>query len=120
MKKAEVIKAVKSNISSIYTKDDVLALINSLEDSSPYVSQEKLNECIRKSIENTLGNMSCSDVVDCSTAEFDIQNGNEINLTHVDFDENNILNDIMNDLESEIDEFFSDDDDDDDDDDDAE
>jgi cell division ATPase FtsA len=84
MKKQDVLNRVLNSESSIFSKDDVVRLIEMI-----YESKGKTTTVsdIETAIENAMDALSRNsyDIVDKSTAEFDL-NGNEINLVEVDLD----------------------------------
>lgn len=85
--KENVIAQVENSPSSIFTKEDVLFLINSLEVGS---SRKILVSDIERAIDQTISWLENSrEVVDLENAEFEIEWGNKIACTEVpiNFDE---------------------------------
>jgi hypothetical protein len=82
MKKQDVLNRVLNSESSIFSKDDVVRLIESLDDVTN-VTVTEIGAAIDRIID-TLARMG-DDLLDLSTAEFDL-NGNEIQLINVDVD----------------------------------
>jgi hypothetical protein len=82
MKKQDVLNRVLNSESSIFSKDDVVRLIESLDDVTN-VTVIEIGAAIDRVID-TLARMG-DDLLDLSTAEFDL-NGNEIQLINVDVD----------------------------------
>ena len=86
MKKFEVVNRVLNSESSIFTKDDVVRLIEMVEMydlTGKTVTVSDIGTAIEKAM-NNLSNMG-DELLDVSTAEFNL-NGNEIYLTSVDVD----------------------------------
>jgi len=86
MKKQDVLNRVLNSESSIFSKDDVVRLIEMVEMydlTGKTVTVSDIGTAIEEAM-NVLSRNSY-DVVDKSTAEFDL-NGNEINLVEVDLD----------------------------------
>ena len=83
MKKQDVLNRVLNSESSIFSKDDVVRLIEMVEGEGKTVTVTDIGAAIEEAM-NVLSRNSY-DVVDKSTAEFDL-NGNEINLVEVDLD----------------------------------
>jgi len=79
--KEKAIERINSSISSIFSKEDVIAIINSIESSSS-ISKNGMNDLTDK-IVSSLENSYASAVVNFDSAEFDL-NGNEISLDNVD------------------------------------
>jgi len=86
MKKQDVLNRVLNSESSIFSKDDVVRLIEMVEMydlTSKSITVSDIGAAIEEAI-NVLSRNSY-DIVDKSTAEFDL-NGNEISLVEVDLD----------------------------------
>jgi len=78
--KEQAIQAIKGSISSIFSKEDVIAIINSIEEPKnlPFNSGDLAQDITDK--------LRTDRVVDFDSAEFDL-NGKEIRLESVDFDD---------------------------------
>jgi hypothetical protein len=83
MKKQDVLNRVLNSESSIFSKDDVVRLIEMIEGEGKTVTVTDIGAAIEEAM-NVLSRNSY-DIVDKSTAEFSL-NGNEIELEHVDVD----------------------------------
>ena len=84
--KENAIASVQSSVSSIFSKEDVINLINSIEGSSRRVTTND----IQRAIDQTISWLENSrEVVDLENAEFEIEWGNKIACTEVpiNFDE---------------------------------
>jgi len=93
--KENAIAQVQSSISSIFSKEDVLFLINAIEVKKGVNAQDlgRLVDNIMSSLEN------CSDdIVDRDSAEFDIGYNNKIELTEVPINFDYIREAIENNL----------------------
>ena len=86
MKKELVLQSVQNSVSSIFTKEDVINLINSIEGGGRVISVNDINRAIDQTI-SWLENSR--DVIDLENAEFEIEWGNKIACTEVpiNFDE---------------------------------
>ena len=88
MKKLDVLNSVESSVSSIFSKEDVINLINSIEEgSSSKVTKLDIARAIDRTV-NWLENERSSNIVDFDSAEFCMQYGNKVELEdiRVDFD----------------------------------
>jgi hypothetical protein len=83
MKKQDVLNRVLNSESSIFSKDDVVRLIEMVEGDGKTITVSDIGAAIGNAMDNLSRNSY--DIVDKSTAEFDL-NGNEINLADVDLD----------------------------------
>ena len=91
MTKQEKIQAVKDNqLGTIYSKDDVIRLLEDIEDSNPMgVSMqdiEKIVDEILICIDDALSNIRSIECYDVDNAEFSIYDGNKIQLDDLDID----------------------------------
>ena len=75
--KENAIASVQSSVSSIFSKEDVINLINSIEEGS---SRKVTTEDIERAIDQTISwiENNSRDVVDLENAEFEIEWGNKI------------------------------------------
>jgi hypothetical protein len=89
--KEKAIERINSSISSIFSKEDVIAIINSIESSSS-ISKNDMNDLTDK-IVSSLDSSYAADVLNFDSAEFDL-NGNEISLDDVDLNINYIYSNI--------------------------
>ena len=89
--KEKAIERINSSISSIFSKEDVIAIINSIESSSS-ISKNGMNDLTAK-IVSSLENSYAADVVNFDSAEFDL-NGNEISLDGVDLNVDYVYNNV--------------------------
>jgi hypothetical protein len=109
MKKVNVLESVQSSVSSIFSKEDVISLINSIEESNFDVSSIiKKIENLQSTISYELQNLNSDDVVDYDSVEFSIsyQNKIEIDDINVNIDRLNeivegCIEELVNELEKE-------------------
>jgi hypothetical protein len=83
MTKQDVLNRVLNSESSIFSKDDVVRLIELVEGEGKVITVTNIEAAIGDAM-NVLSRNSY-DIVDKSTAEFELH-GNEINLVEVDLD----------------------------------
>lgn len=85
MKKQEAITQVKECISSVFSKEDVIKLIEQIEDSTiTKEAAEQLGTDIVQRFKNKI--QDADDIVDYSSAEFSIEYENKLVLDCVDID----------------------------------
>jgi hypothetical protein len=82
MKKQDVLNRVLNSESSIFSKDDVVRLIESMDETNN-ITVTDIGAAIDKVVDD-FGRRN-NDLIDKSTAEFNL-NGNEIELEDVDLD----------------------------------
>ena len=93
MKKLEAIKQVQECMSSVFSKEDVINLINKID------SENKLSVGlavkIKESIERELLDIDKRSLIDYGSAEFELNYNNCIELIGVDIDLEFIMNGII-------------------------
>jgi hypothetical protein len=93
MKKLEVIKQVQECVSSVFSKEDVIKLINKIEGGL----NEDLALEIKKQISTLIMNIDERKLIDLDSAEFELNYNNTIELSNV-----NIDLDIITDIVEEV------------------
>ena len=79
--KENAIAQVQSSVSSIFSKEDVLFLINSIESSSRKITTEDIERAIDRTIDWIENNER--EVLDLDNAEFEISYNNQLECTSV-------------------------------------
>lgn len=81
MKKVNVLEVVQNSVSSIFSKEDVIALINSIEESNFDVKliSRKLQD-LQNTISYEFQNLGSDEVVDYDSVEFSIGYQNRIEV----------------------------------------
>ena len=98
MKREEAINKVNEGIGSIYTKEDVINLINQIEDTqveAPSFDGEPIDKAVMdmwkedvQEIFNDLhSNINSDTIINKNECEFDFEMGNKVVLYEVSFDE---------------------------------
>ena len=100
MKKQEAITKVNECISSVFTKDDVIRLIEQIEEGNNVALTETQIDEISANIKRELINMNTEDIVDFDSVEFDIEYGNRIQLHNIDVNYSNIEEAVEGELRS--------------------
>ncbi len=98
MKKLEVLESLKNQMDSFYSLEQVIKIVESIEDETSIITRETLSELsdnIRKVLERNR-----DEFIDNDSAEFEINNGNEIELSYVSVDVDQIV-DYINECISE-------------------
>ena len=85
--KENAIASVQNSVSSIFSKDDVLFILNSIEGGGRRITTEDIQRAIDQTIDWMESNTR--DFVDSENAEFEIAWGNKLEVTEVpiNFDE---------------------------------
>jgi hypothetical protein len=110
MTKQEAINTINTSFPSIWSKEDVLQLIERIEEvkesDKGFLDKEKLMDKIREAVDNAVSGMSNEDIVDMSECEFNIRNGNEIELESFGVNTNDIVDEVMREVEEAVDEYI--------------
>jgi flagellin-specific chaperone FliS len=108
MKKADLIAQLEGAkaLTSVVSIDNVIALIQKLEDAPKQVVSTKLTEAAAEDILNRIEQVldyNSGDLADLSSAEFELNYDNRIELNRVDIN----VYDIMEHVRAAVDEFVS-------------
>ena len=108
----DTVASVQNAPSSIFTKDDVLNLLNGIEIPKEAVINpltdfqiRSLIKMIHETIQDNSNDLD-SDCIDRDSAEFTLNYNNTIELDSVGFDSDSVVNTITNDLEDVIEKWF--------------
>jgi hypothetical protein len=108
--KDEAIDLVKNSFPTIFSKEDVLKVLESIEggemddDAKEKLKEEIKEEIIDKikdAVKDAVENCSYNDHIDSSDAEFSL-NGNEIQLDRVGMNENDIASEIIDNIDWDV------------------
>ena len=110
---------VQTAFPSIFSKEDVVSILESLhaeiesEEETEVVNSglsadqiDELVEKIQEAISGKMDRMDTSDVVDTSTAEFNINYGNTLELESVDVNVDEIADEINSTVDDEVRSYF--------------
>ena len=85
---------IDESVASVFTKDDVKALLYTFAEEAKQVDLEDQN-LLYYSIRKALNRV---DLIDYDSAEFDIEYNNTLSLTHVSLREDDIIDTILEEL----------------------
>mgnify|MGYP003655223468 CR=1 FL=1 len=94
MKKELVLQSVQNSVSSIFSKEDVINLINSVEGGGRKITTYDIGRAIDKTIDWIENNER--DVLDLDSAEFEISYNNQLECTNVPINVEEIRNALEN------------------------
>ncbi len=110
------ISKVQNAFPSIFTKDDVIILLGELSDAIEndddvsngglIMDKEPLLEKIRRAVDSVINNMSNDDIVDTSSTDFSIRNGNEIEIESIGINTSDIIDEVVREIEEVLDEVY--------------
>ena len=96
MKKQDLINSVKNAPGSIFTKDDVIGIINSLTQDD---KTKNILDLIEMTIPRVLNN---NDYIDYDNIEFEIDYDRRIEVTNIEIDKDSLIRDILSELDDEF------------------
>ena len=99
MKKENVLQSVRNSVSSIFSKDDVLFLINSIEQeqqTNPIYEMIKKLQDLQERITYNLQNLNSDEVVDYDSVEFSISYNNRIEVDGMNINVDNLTEIVEN------------------------
>lgn len=102
----QAITNVNECMSSVFTKNDVLGLLQSIEMKAQEVNTDLLTTTIQNFVGAALDRLCTDELVDVDTAEFSLYN-NQVELDSVDVNMDVIKREVNNDIEQSINDFFA-------------
>jgi hypothetical protein len=96
MTKQEALNTINTSFPTIWSKDDVLSLINSIEETTG-IDEKKLLERIKTHLENAIHNVDFDEYV--SDVEFEITLYNEIGISHYNFNTTTLIRELTDNIE---------------------
>ena len=107
---------VQTAFPSIFTKEDVVSILEGLHTKAEeevvvttVLNDEQIDELVehvKEAVSRKLNKMDCSDLVDYSTAEFEINYGNTLELTEVSVNVDSIEEEVHSEIEDKIKSYF--------------
>jgi len=94
MKKLEVIQTVENSVSSIYSREDVINIINMIDETKNITVTD-----IGAIIDKIIDQLQTSRLVDVESAEFEVNYNRQIELTDVNVDFDLVRETIENNLD---------------------
>jgi hypothetical protein len=96
---SEIVKIVTdtNQYATMYTKEDVLRVLADIDDTSVKITDTQIAD-LKRSIRNAIENLDKDNV--CTDFEFDIRNGNEIEVSDYAFDCDAIMEDVWYEINS--------------------
>jgi len=91
-------------ISSVFTKQDVMDILQNLELKSN-LTKSCLVEFITDYVEKQVNELDCQDIIDHRSVEFSLQ-GNEICLENVEVDSDDLSRNILGEIDDSVDTFL--------------
>ena len=108
----QAVASVQNAFPSIYTKDDVVKLLESIEIESPKssskLSQDQINDLCRQIVAQVKENAENldNDCIDRDSAEMSMGYSNTVELDSVEFDTSEVANQVVDGIGDVIETFF--------------
>jgi septum formation inhibitor-activating ATPase MinD len=97
----QAITNVNECMSSVFTKNDVLGLLQSIEMKTSF-DKESIISFVERYVEDQVEQLEAQDILDFSSAEFCL-NGNEIELDNIEIDISDLTKNIMGGIDEAVD-----------------
>lgn len=107
MTKQQAIETINASFPSIWSKEDVLQLINKIDEGTAGFNKEELYDKIRGAVDDAINGLSNDEIVDVSSCEFEIKHGNEIYVESIGINTGDIIDQVMSDVESALDDYIA-------------
>ena len=95
MTKEQTIELLQKQLPGFYSVEQVIGIIKGIEENASSISEGALEELLREvdnAIEEAIARVvDQEDLVQLNTAEFELHNGNEIELSSVDLDTDELV-----------------------------
>jgi hypothetical protein len=109
MNKQQTIELLQKQLPGFYSVEQVISIINDIDETGGKLSSEQieqLTQSIQDRVARAVRNFDTSDIVDYSSAEFNIGYNNTLELDCVDVDLDSLEDEIEGTIESSVTEFF--------------
>lgn len=106
MTKNKAIETIENSFPSIWSKDDVLSLLNQIDESIADFDKDELIKKIKSAVKESIEQMSDEDIVDEDTFEFSITRGNEIVVDSFSVKTSRIVENVVESVEEAINEYI--------------
>lgn len=107
MTKQQAIEQIKNSFPSIWSREDVLSLVNQIDEGTAgSIDKDKLMDKIHDAIDNAINGMSNDEILDQSECEFSVRNGNEIEIESIGVNTSDIIDEVSKEVAEAIDEYI--------------
>jgi hypothetical protein len=110
MNKQQTIELLESQLPSFYSQEQVIAIIKGIDEETPKLSSAQvadLIQCVEDKVSRVIEDADTEDMVDLSSAEFDINYDNRLELSRVDLTMGDLCNDVKTAIDSSITDFLA-------------
>ena len=99
MKKLEVLEALKNQMDSFYSLEQVIKIVESIKFEETTVDKVNIED-IEEAIENVMTGIECGrlDIIDRDSAEFGIGYENKVELENIDVNVNRLREELMGEI----------------------
>jgi len=109
MNKQQTIELLESQLPSFYSQEQVIAMIKGIEEEKGFDSVQiaDLIQCVEDKVSSVIENADTEDMVDLSSAEFDISYDNKLELSRVDLSMGDLDVNVKKAIDKSITDFFA-------------
>jgi hypothetical protein len=99
MKKLEVLEALKNQMDSFYSLEQVIKIVESIESEESNINNVNIKD-IEDAIENVITGIECGrlDIIDRDSAEFGIGYDNKIELENINVEVDVLRSELMDEI----------------------
>lgn len=109
MNKQQTIELLQKQLPSFYSVEQVIAIISDIKEGDTRLEKEHIEELIKvvgDRVGEVMDNADNDDVVDLSSAEFDISYDNKLELSSVDLDLGGLCDKVRDAIENSITDYL--------------
>ena len=106
MNKQQTIELLESQLPSFYSKEQVIDIIKGIQEGEVKLDIKSMIKLVSDRVSSVIENASTDDVVDLSSAQFEISYDNKLELDSVDLDLGGICDKVRDAIESSITEYL--------------
>ena len=109
MNKNQTIELLKNQLPGFYSVEQVISLIEGIEEpkATPAETVVELVARLERKVSQTINHINTEDAVDYDSAVFDIRHGNELYLSEIYLNGDNIADEVNTAIHDVIHDFFS-------------
>jgi hypothetical protein len=109
MNKQQTIELLESQLPGFYSQEQVINMIKGIEEEKGFDSAQiaDLIQCVEDKVSSVIENADTEDMVDLSSAEFDISYDNKLELSRVDLSMGDLDVNVKKAIDKSITDFFA-------------
>jgi len=106
MNKQQTIELLESQLPSFYSQEQVISMIKGIQEDGVKLDTESIIKLVSDRVSSVIEDASTDDVVDLSSAQFEINYDNKLELDSVDLDLDGICDKVKDAIEISITDYL--------------